>query len=146
MKILHAAFLCACALEVVWLARPFRPILGWSMLAIVILAQGLRLWTMRALGRSWNARVVVVPGARVVTDGPYRFLRHPNYLAVVLEGIAVPLAHGAWVTASIFTILNGCLLATRIRCEEQALATQCADAEVLQERPRLVPRLMPFAR
>jgi methyltransferase len=64
---------------------------------------------------------VVVPGRSAVTSGPYRFLRHPNYLAVVLEGIALPLVHTAWVTAAVFTVANAALLRVRIAAEEQAL-------------------------
>jgi methyltransferase len=69
--------------------------------------------------------VVVVPGMRIVTDGPYRYLRHPNYLAVVVEGFAIPLVHGAWITAAIFSLANAVLLVVRIRCEETALRRHC---------------------
>ena len=73
------------------------------------------------LGRQWNTRVIVVPGAALVTAGPYRWLRHPNYVAVVAEGVALPLVHTAWITAIVFTALNLPLLAVRIRSEEAAL-------------------------
>ena len=79
--------------------RPFIPWLGWSMLVLVVLAQALRWWCIRTLGVRWNTRVIVVPGLPLVTGGPYRWLRHPNYVAVVVEGIALPLVHTAWVTA-----------------------------------------------
>ncbi len=122
MKALHGTFLFACAAEVVFLQRPFRPAVGISMGLLVAGAQGLRHWSMASLGADWNARVIVRPGSSVVVDGPYRFLRHPNYLAVVVEGFAIPLVHGAWVTALVFSGLNGVLLRARIRCEEAALA------------------------
>ncbi|WP_277426243.1 isoprenylcysteine carboxylmethyltransferase family protein, partial [Streptomyces sp. ADI92-24] len=67
-------------------------------------------------------RVIVVPGLPLVTGGPYRWLRHPNYVAVAAEGLALPLVHGAWVTAAVFTLLNAALMAVRIRCEDGALA------------------------
>jgi len=121
MKGLHTAFLLACAAEVVLCQRPFVPTLGVPMLALALAAQGLRYWAVRSLGPHWNVRVIVVPGAAAVTRGPYRFLRHPNYLAVVIEGFAVPLIHGAWWTALGFSLLNACLLVVRIRCEERAL-------------------------
>jgi methyltransferase len=74
------------------------------------------------LGPQWNTRVIVVPGAPRVTGGPYRLLSHPNYVAVVLEGVALPMVHTAWITAIVFTVLNAALLRTRINVENDALA------------------------
>ncbi len=122
MVTLHSALLAGCLAEV-WLAdRPFVPALGWPMLVVVIAAQGLRWWCISTLGPQWNTRVVVVPGAGRVSSGPYRYLRHPNYVAVVAEGIALPLVHTAWLTAVIFSVLNAALLRVRIRTEAGALA------------------------
>jgi methyltransferase len=90
---------------------------------VVLLSQGLRWWCIAVLGRQWNTRVIVVPGLRLVAGGPYRWMRHPNYVAVVAEGIALPLVHTAWVTAVVFTVLNIPLLAVRIRAEEAALTS-----------------------
>ncbi|MET8862410.1 isoprenylcysteine carboxylmethyltransferase family protein [Nonomuraea sp. NPDC004580] len=119
----HVALLAAAPAEA-WLAhRPFVPALGWPMLAVVVLAQGLRWWCIRTLGRQWNTRVVVVPGLPLVDRGPYRFFPHPNYVAVVAEGIALPLVHSAWVTAVAFTAVNAALLAVRVRVENRALAS-----------------------
>ncbi|MDQ1640747.1 MAG: methyltransferase, partial [Actinomycetota bacterium] len=98
------------------------PALGWPMLVLVLAGQALRWWCIRTLGPQWNTRVVLVPGLPLVSTGPYRFLRHPNYVAVVVEGVALPLVHSAWVTAVAFTVLNSVLLTVRIRCEDQALA------------------------
>jgi methyltransferase len=98
------------------------PVLAWAMLALVAISQGLRWWCIATLGRQWNTRVIVVPGAARVTGGPYRWIPHPNYVAVVVEGLALPLVHSAWATAIVFTALNGSLLATRIRAEDAALA------------------------
>jgi methyltransferase len=92
------------------------------MLAVVIAAQGLRWWCITSLGRQWNTRVVVIPGAERVSGGPYRLMPHPNYVAVVAEGIALPLVHGAWITALTFTVLNALLLRKRISIENSALA------------------------
>jgi methyltransferase len=91
------------------------------MLAVVLAAQGLRWWCIATLGHQWNARVVVVPGAERVSRGPYRLMPHPNYLAVVVEGVALPLVHTAWITALVFTALNAAVLRTRIRVENAAL-------------------------
>jgi methyltransferase len=120
---MHAALLVACAVEVVAADRPFLPWLGWPMLAVVLAAQALRWWCIVTLGNQWNTRVIVVPGLPLVSAGPYRWLRHPNYLAVVLEVAALPLVHTAWVTAAIFTAANAAVLSVRIRVEERALAT-----------------------
>ncbi|MFD9967384.1 isoprenylcysteine carboxyl methyltransferase family protein [Streptomyces sp. NPDC059011] len=121
MVVLHTALLAGCAVEP-WAAdRPFVPPLGWAMLSLTAAAQALRWWCIVTLGPRWNTRVVVVPGLPLVASGPYRWLRHPNYAAVVLEGFALPLVHTAWVTALAFTVLNLALLGIRIRCEESAL-------------------------
>lgn len=121
MVLLHLALLAGALAEVWWLDRPWAPALGWSMLAAVLIAQALRWWCILALGRAWNTRVIVVPGGERVERGPYRWLRHPNYVAVVLEGAALPLVHGAWITAAAFTVLNAWLLTVRIRVEDRAL-------------------------
>ena len=139
MRLLHAAFLAACALEVTVGRRPFDARVGVPMLALAIAAQALRYWAIASLGPRWNVRVIVVPGLPVVTRGPYRWLRHPNYLAVVIEGFAIPLIHGAWITAVVFSVANAVLLVVRIRCEERALGGHCGYAERLGDRPRLVP-------
>ncbi|MFC6087719.1 isoprenylcysteine carboxyl methyltransferase family protein [Saccharothrix lopnurensis] len=121
MVVLHTGLLAGCLVEV-WVAdRPFTALLGWPMLALVVAAQALRWWCIRVLGRQWNTRIVVVPGLPLVTGGPYRLFRHPNYVAVVVEGFALPLVHGAWLTAAVFTAVNAGLLAVRIRAEDRAL-------------------------
>lgn len=121
MVALHTGLLAGAVVEV-WLAdRLFLPWLGWPMVAVVVAAQALRWWCIRTLGPSWSTRVVVVPGAPLVHAGPYRFLRHPNYVAVVAEGVALPLVHTSWVTALVFTAANAVVLRTRIRCEDTAL-------------------------
>ena len=122
MVVLHTALLAGCLLEAIVLHRPFLPALGWPMLALVLVAQALRWWCITTLGHQWNTRVVVIPEASRVTGGPYRLMPHPNYVAVVLEGFALPLVHSAWITALTFTALNAALLTTRIRVENEALA------------------------
>ncbi|WP_210637535.1 isoprenylcysteine carboxyl methyltransferase family protein [Streptomyces sp. GESEQ-13] len=121
MVVLHTGLLAGCLLEPLLADRPFLPALGWPALALTLLAQALRWWCVTTLGPYWNTRVIVVPGARLVGAGPYRFLRHPNYVAVVVEGAALPLVHSAWITATVFTLADAVLLTVRIRCENAAL-------------------------
>lgn len=129
MVALHTALLVACVVEVLVADRPFLPWLGWPALALVVASQGLRWWCIATLGPRWNTRVIVVPDVPLVDRGPYRWLRHPNYVAVVVEGIALPLVHTAWVTALVFTLLNAVLLARyRIPAEERALRAATAGA------------------
>jgi len=122
MVALHTGLLVGCVVEV-WVAdRPFLPALGIPMLVLLVAAHLLRWWCIRTLGPQWNTRVVRVPGMPLVTGGPYRWFRHPNYVAVVVEGFALPLVHTAWITALLFTVLNALLLRVRLRVETQALA------------------------
>ena len=104
---------------------------------MVLAAQALRYWAIATLGWRWNTRIVVVPGAAPVTAGPYRWVRHPNYVAVIAEMLALPLVHGAWLTAAVFSLGNALLLRVRIRAEEQALGTSWQQA--FAGRPRFVP-------
>lgn len=122
MVALHLALLVGCVVEVAVMQRPFIPALGWTMLALVVAAQALRWWCITTLGRQWNTRVVVIPGAARVEGGPYRWFSHPNYVAVAIEGFALPMVHSAWVTALMFTALNAALMFTRISVENSALA------------------------
>ncbi len=123
MAVLHTGLLLACIAEVVLGDRPFIPALGWPMLVIALACQAGRYWCIRLLGRQWNTRVIVVPGAGRVRRGPYRVLSHPNYVIVAVEGIALPLVHTAWITAIAFTVLNAVLLlGFRIPTERRALA------------------------
>jgi methyltransferase len=113
MALVHALFFPACAIE----ASGFHP----AIAASVVLTQALRWWAVFSLGDRWNVRVIVVPGEPPVRTGPYRFLRHPNYLAVAVEMLCVPLAHGAFICAVLFSAANLALLRVRVRIEEQAL-------------------------
>jgi methyltransferase len=96
---------------------------AWPLwLSVFIAAQGLRYWCITSLGRYWNTRILVIPGAAIIRRGPYRWLNHPNYLAVALELLSVPLLFNAWLTALVATVLNAALLlGLRIPAEEKAL-------------------------
>jgi methyltransferase len=122
MVALHAALLAGCVIEPLAAHRTFIPALGWPMLAVVVAANTLRWWCIATLGPRWTARVIVIPGLPLVRSGPYRWFTHPNYVAVVIEGAALPLVGSAWITACVFTVANAALLTVRLRCETRALA------------------------
>ncbi len=138
MVVLHTGLLLACVLESGLAHRPILAVLAWPMVAVVLLAQALRWWCIVTLGPRWNTRVVVVPGLALVARGPYRRLSHPNYVAVIAEGIALPLVGTAWITAITFTVLNAILLRVRITTENAALAA-AADAPVWTDEPSVRP-------
>ena len=120
----HAGLLLGAPLEVVLADRPFVSALGWPMLALVAGSEALRWWCIVTLGRRWNTRVIVVPGLPLVRRGPYRYrwLPHPNYVALAVEGLALPLVHAAWITAVTFTVANAWVMRARMRTEQVALA------------------------
>lgn len=136
---LHTLWLVSMLVEVLVL-RP-APRLGLSLAAGVVLAagEGLRYAARRALGVRWCVRIFTLPGAEPVTSGVFRYLRHPNYLGVVLEILALPLVHSAFFTAFAFSAANAVWLAFRIRAEERALAATSGYREALTDRPRLWP-------
>lgn len=119
--LLHGAWLASLALSV----GPDVRVEPW-LVALFALLQLARLWIIRTLGRFWTTRIMTLPGAPLVRSGPYRFLRHPNYLVVVAEIAVLPLAFGLVAQALIFSVLNGLLIAYRIRVEAAALASRQA--------------------
>jgi len=128
MVVVHTSFLVACPLEVFLLHRPFIPQLAASMTVLLAATMALRYWVVASLGGRWTTRIIVLPAAPLVQSGPYRWMRHPNYLAVVLELLALPLIHAAWLTAVLFTTLNALLLSVRIRAENKALQGSLLEA------------------
>ena len=139
MVVVHAGFLVACVAEVWLLDRSPIPVLTFFMLGLVVAAAGIRWWVITTLGDRWSTRVVFVPGEPPVTGGPFRWLRHPNYLAVILEFLALPLIHTAWLTAVVFSIANGVVLTFRVRTEETALAESSDYLHLMHDRPRFHP-------
>lgn len=121
MCTLHAAWLLGCLLEPLYWPRESSMIEMSLWATLFVAAEALRYWCIFSLGEQWNTRVIVVPNASAVTRGPYRWLRHPNYVAVILEGFAFPLLGGALATAALFSVLNVFLLRVRIQTEEQAM-------------------------
>jgi methyltransferase len=140
MVALHAAWLTATLLEVWLLAPVFRPALAIPALLVFAAGQTLRILAIRTLGERWTVRVLTPShGEAPVTRGIYRSVRHPNYLGVVLEILSLPLVHSAYLSALVFSLLNGWLLRARIRAEERALAETSAYGQLFAERPRFVP-------
>ncbi|QDP19969.1 isoprenylcysteine carboxyl methyltransferase family protein [Sphingomonas xanthus] len=113
--LLHAAWLAS-----LWLFAPGRPV-SLPMVALFLLVEGGRIWVLRTLGSRWTTRIIVVPGEKLVSAGPYRFVDHPNYLVVMAEIAILPLIFGLWQVALIFSLLNGGILAVRISAENRAL-------------------------
>ena len=127
MVALHALWLVSTLVEGL-LRGPEFPVYWPAALAVFLLVQPLRYWAILSLGESWNVRVLVVPGAKPVRRGPYKFLRHPNYVVVAVEILTFPLIFGAWITALVFTILNAIFLYVRVRTENLALSEQAAKS------------------
>ncbi|CAM3330996.1 hypothetical protein H7J08_06100 [Mycobacterium frederiksbergense] len=121
MVAMHSALLLSCMAEVAFAHRPFIPALGWPMVAVVAASTVVRWWCAATLGKHWNPRLIIVPGAELVRSGPYRWIHHPNYTAVAVEVAALPLVHSAWLTAIVFTIANAAVLRVRITAENLAL-------------------------
>lgn len=139
MTALHALWLVSMLLEVEVLHPQPIPWLSWLAAGVFLTGQALRIGAMRALGGRWCVRILTLPGRAPVNGGIFRYLRHPNYLGVVLELAALPLVHFAFRTAIVFSIANALLLHRRILAEERALE-QDGYEEALTGRPRLWPR------
>ena len=95
MVAMHTLFIVSCAVEATFFPRAFPPAVAWIALTAELVAQALRYWAVATLGDRWNTRIIVSPDRAPATNGPYRFMRHPNYLAVVIEIAAVPMIGGA---------------------------------------------------
>ena len=117
MVLLHVGLIFGPMAEVVLLDRPFVPLLAAIAAAVLVFASALRIWTLRTIGRAWNVRVVAPDDGAIATTGPYAFIRHPNYLAVILEIVSLPLLHTAWIAALVLSLLNAFVLYHRIRVE-----------------------------
>ena len=121
MVLVHTLWLLSCIVEVVVLERRFIPLLGGMMIVLLAGTTALRYWVIQTLGPQWTTRIITVQGAPRITSGPFRWLRHPNYLAVALEIVALPLIHTAWTTALVFGLANLLVLRVRIQAEDRAL-------------------------
>lgn len=139
MQLLHTLWLVGVVLEVILLGPPFQPWLSAVAALGFGIGQGLRYAAINALDGRWSVRIFTLPGAPPVARGVYRYLRHPNYVGVVLEIAALPLMHSAWRSAVVFSLANAALLAVRIREEERALTRNGGYAEALGPLPRFWP-------
>jgi methyltransferase len=140
MRALHTAWLVGMLVEVWALERAASVPVAVVGLAVFGAGQALRILAMSTLGRRWTVKVMTLPGEPAVRSGIFRWIRHPNYLGVVLEIAALPMVHGAVLTAIIGTVLNGALLVARIRAEEAALRHDSAYDEAFAGKPRFIPR------
>jgi len=141
MIALHAGVLTGAALEVVFLRRPFIVPLAAAALLAFLLATALRWWVIRTLGTHWNTEVVDSATLGVVSKGPFRWIRHPNYLGVFVEMIALPLVHTAWITAIFAAAGNLLVLRNRLRVEEGVLDSAPAYRSAMAGKPRFLPKI-----
>ena len=139
MVTLHVGLVFGPVLEVWLLDRPFVPGLATGAVALLVAASALRIWTLSSLGHSWNVRVVRPQSGSVVTSGPYRWIRHPNYLCVILELVALPLFHTAWISALWLGVVNVAVLTVRVRTEEAMLTEVDAWRTAFADKARLLP-------
>ena len=141
MVALHVCVLVAAAFEVLFLRRPFLPALAAPMALLFFLANGIRWWVIRTLAGHWNVQVMASARLGAVTAGPYRWIRHPNYLAVYIELVALPLIHTAWITALVAALANAWVLARRVAVEESVLLADPAYRAAMGPKPRFLPGL-----
>jgi methyltransferase len=141
MVLLHGGVLVGAALEVWLLARPFIPALAIPMIALFALSNVLRWWVIRAMAEHWNVQVVNSLELGVVTRGPFRWIRHPNYLAVFVELLAAPLIHTAWLTALLGGLAHISVLRQRIAVEEAVLLANPDYRAAMGHKPRFIPRV-----
>ena len=137
----HIGILAGAALEVAFLNRPFLPLLAATMFGLFLAANAVRWWVIRTLKMQWTVRVMDSARLGVVTGGPFCFVRHPNYAAVYVELLALPLIHTAWLTALLGSLLHAWVLARRLAVEEPALMACQAYREKMAYKARFVPGL-----
>jgi methyltransferase len=139
MAALHTAILAGAALEVVALHRPFVPALAVPALALLVAATWTRWWVIQTLGQHWNVGVMDSTRQGVVDTGPYRWVRHPNYTAVFVELLALPLVHTAWITAVVGAAAHVFVLRARVDAEDRVLLANADYAARMGAKPRFFP-------
>jgi len=139
--LLHTAVLIGAALEVILLHRPFIPILSAVMLLIFLSANAVRLWVVRTMGKHWNVQVMNSTSLGVVTSGPFRFVRHPNYAAIFVEIFSLPMIHTAWITAVLGVVGYAVTISQRIAVEEKVLFANPDYRAAMAGKPRFLPGL-----
>ncbi|HKV24714.1 MAG TPA: isoprenylcysteine carboxylmethyltransferase family protein [Candidatus Acidoferrum sp.] len=141
MVALHTAVLVGAAIEVLFLHRPFLPVLAAVMLVIFLAANGMRWWVIRTMGNHWNVQVMDSSKLGVVTSGPFRYVRHPNYAAVFAEMLSLPLIHTAWITAAAGTLAHVLVLSQRLSTEESILLANPEYRAAMAGKPRFIPKV-----
>lgn len=141
MVFLHGGVLVCAGAEVLFLHRPLITALAIPMAVLFVLANGLRWWVIRTLAGHWNVEVMESPRVGVVSSGPYRWVRHPNYVAVVVEIFSLPMIHTAWITAIAGTLGYLEILRRRLRVEDGFLLSNSAYRLTMGGKPRFFPRL-----
>ena len=139
MVVLHTAVLLGSGLEVVFLRRPFIPILAACMFLIFLAANAVRWWVIRTMGKHWNVQVMDSARLGVVTSGPFRYVRHPNYAAVFAEMLALPLIHTAWISAVAGSLAHVAVLSQRLSTEERVLLANPEYQATMGNKPRFLP-------
>jgi methyltransferase len=139
MAIFHTLLLIGAAVEVVALHRPFIPALGVPMLVLFFFANVVRWWVIRTLGQHWNVEVMDSSKLGVITTGPFRYVRHPNYAAVFSEMLALPLIHTAWITALVGSLAHIAVLSMRLSTEERVLLANPEYQATMANKPRFIP-------
>lgn len=141
MVALHAGVLISAAVETIFLRRPFFLMLAIPMAVLFLFAQILRLWVIRTLSGHWNVGVMASAKLGVVTGGPFRWVRHPNYMAVIIEMFSLPLIHTAYLTAAWATLANAWVLSKRLAVEEPTLMADPVYRAMMSQKPRFLPRI-----
>jgi methyltransferase len=141
MVLLHTGVLLGAAVEVVFLHRPFYPVFAAVCFVVFLAANVVRWWVIRTLGEHWNVEVMNSTSMGVITSGPFRYVRHPNYAAVFVEMLALPLMHCAWITAGVGTVAHALVLSRRINTEERVLFSDTRYREAMYGKPRFLPGL-----
>jgi methyltransferase len=141
MVLLHTAVIVGAAVEVVFLHRPFFPLLAAICFAIFLAANAVRWWVIRSLGEHWNVQVMNSTSLGVVTSGPFRYVRHPNYAAVFVEMLVLPLIHTAWITALAGSLAHVLVLSQRLATEERVLFSDAQYRAAMSGKPRFLPGL-----
>jgi methyltransferase len=141
MILLHGGILLSAGLEVVLLHRPLIPGLAIGAGIVFVSANLIRWWVIRTMAGHWNVQVMASTTLGVITTGPYKWVRHPNYLAVVLELVSLPLIHTAWITAIWGTFAHFWILRSRITVEEGVLMSSPAYRQAMGSKPRFLPGL-----
>jgi methyltransferase len=141
MVLLHIGVLVGAGAEVWFLRRPFLPALAIAMGILFLAANALRWWVIVMLGQRWSVEVINASGMDPVTSGPYRFIRHPNYVAVFVEMLCLPLIHTAWLTAGLGSLAHLLVLRSRVRAEDAVLLADPGYRRRMGAKPRFLPRL-----